>query len=206
MTQLNNYHPCTSILIEALRNMKDGDKVLKEWDKQRQIVDKKWQAAKADIEHQTGEMIRAISLAADAREAALEREIAELKARVSELDGMLGSRNLHKEHEFLQRMSELQYHINVLREALVDIAKTNASTHGTTQMMLAHCIKSANEALTSTPALKENQFPNSANLDVYNSVVFSDGSHGTMIMESKIVKWLCRNRAKDYFDEMVEGK
>jgi hypothetical protein len=55
-------------------------------------------------------------------------------------------------------------------------------------------------------ALKGNQFPNSANLDMYNSVIFSDGSHGTMIMESKIVKWLCKNRAKDYFDEMVEGK
>ena len=55
-------------------------------------------------------------------------------------------------------------------------------------------------------ALKENEFPYSANLDIYNSVRFSDGSHGTMIMESKIVKWLCRNRAKDYFDEMVKGK
>ena len=51
-----------------------------------------------------------------------------------------------------KRIAELQAHINVLREALIDIAKTNASTHGTTQMMLAHCIKSANEALASTPA------------------------------------------------------
>jgi hypothetical protein len=108
--------------------------------------------------------------------------------------------------ELQAQNSELSASINVLREALMDIAKTNASTHGTTQMMLAHCIKSANEALTSTPALKRNEFPNPANLDVYNSVIFSDGSYGTMIMESKIVKWLCRNRAKDYFDEMVEGK
>ena len=54
--------------------------------------------------------------------------------------------------------------------------------------------------------LKEDEFPHSANLDVYNSVIFADAPYGTMIMESKIVKWLCRNRAKDYFDEMVKGK
>ena len=46
----------------------------------------------------------------------------------------------------------LQTNINVLREALECIAKTNASTHGTTQMMLTHCIKTANEALSATPA------------------------------------------------------
>ena len=113
MTQQNNYHPCTSILIEALRNMEGGDKVLKEWDKQRQIVDKKWQAAKADIEHQTGEMIRAISLAADAREAALEREIAELKASNELLHDALESNQI-SEKELLSYRA----HINVLREAL----------------------------------------------------------------------------------------
>ena len=47
-----------------------------------------------------------------------DNRIAELKAKVSELDGRLGSRNLHKEHEYLQRMNELQANINVLREAL----------------------------------------------------------------------------------------
>lgn len=56
MTQHNNYHPCTSILIEALRNMEGGDKVLKEWDKQRQIVDKEWQAAKSDSEREIVEL------------------------------------------------------------------------------------------------------------------------------------------------------
>ena len=50
-----------------------------------QITRWAWQAAKADSEHQTGEMIRAISLAADAREAALEREIAELKSHINVL-------------------------------------------------------------------------------------------------------------------------
>ena len=55
-------------------------------------------------------------------------------------------------------------------------------------------------------ALKGNDFPYSANLDIYNSVRFTDAPYGTMIMESKIVRWLCRNRAKDYFDKMVEGK
>ena len=127
MTQHNNYHPCTSILIEALRNMEGGDKVLKEWDKQRQIVDKEWQAAKSDSE----------------------REITKLEASNELLHDALES-NMISEKELLA----YREHINILREALEDIAKTNASTHGTTQMMLAHCIKSANEALTSTPELK----------------------------------------------------
>ena len=41
-----------------------------------------------------------------------------------------------------------------------------------------------------------------ANLDKYNAVSFSDPPYGQMIMSSEVVKWLCINRAKDYFDEM----
>jgi len=51
---------------------------------------------------------------------------------------------------------------------------------------------------------KEDQ--SSANLDVYNSVSFVDGDKGTMIMDSKIVKWLIKNKAQDYFDELSKGK
>ena len=133
MTQQNNYHPCTSILIEALRNMKDGDKVLKEWDKQRQIVDKEWQEAKADSERILQEQ---------------QNTIAEI-----ELDY---NRLLSDFLELQAQNIELSASINVLREALMDISKTNASTHGTTQMMLAHCIKSANEVLAATPAQHTN--------------------------------------------------
>ena len=43
---------------------------------------------------------------------------------------------------------------------------------------------------------------NSADLDKYYSVNFYDPPYGQMIMSSEVVKWLCRNRAKDYFDEM----
>lgn len=180
----------------------------------------------------------------DKRTAELKDEINDLNKEQVKLNKWLDSNRVWFENSN-KEIAELRAYINVLRDALMDIAKTNASTHGTTRMMLIHCIKTSNEAIASTPAqslqahddeviercakifeteytdfpesymiqsakavreLKENQFPNSANLDVYNSVVFSDGSHGTMIMESKIVKWLCRNRAKDYFDEMVEGK
>ena len=131
MTQQNNYHPCTSILIEALRNMEGGDKVLKEWDKQRQIVDKEWQAAKADSE----------------------RQIVDLRAD-NKIYAECNKTLLSDNTELQAHNSELSASINVLREALMDIAKTNASTHGTTQMMLAHCIKSANEALASKPVLE----------------------------------------------------
>ena len=148
MTQHNNYHPCTSILIEALRNMEGGDKVLKEWDKQRQIVDKEWQAAKADSE----------------------RQIVDLRAD-NKIYAECNKTLLSDNTELQAHNSELSASINVLREAL-----------------------------------KGNDFPYSANLDIYNSVRFTDAPYGTMIMESKIVKWLCRNRAKDYFDEMVKGK
>ena len=41
-----------------------------------------------------------------------------------------------------------------------------------------------------------------ANLDVYTYVTFSDPPYGQMIMSSEVVKWLCINRAKDYFEEM----
>lgn len=41
-----------------------------------------------------------------------------------------------------------------------------------------------------------------ANLDEYTSVTFSDPPYGQMIMSSEVVKWLCINRAKDYFEEM----
>ena len=88
-----------------------------------------WQAAKADSESILQEQ---------------QNTIAEI-----ELDY---NRLLSDFLELQAQNSELSASINVLREALMDIAKTNASTHGTTQMMLAHCIKSANEALTSTPA------------------------------------------------------
>ena len=88
MTQHNNYHPCTSILIEALRNMEGGDKVLKEWDKQRQIVDKEWQAAKSDSES----------------------KIAELEAR--------HARDSEEYNAMRMVNIELQAHINVFREAL----------------------------------------------------------------------------------------
>ena len=37
-----------------------------------------------------------------------DENIARLKAKISELDGMFGKRNLHKEHEYLHRMNELQ--------------------------------------------------------------------------------------------------
>lgn len=71
-------------------------------------------AAKADSERQTGEMIRAISLAADAREAALEREIVELKARaLEESNKYIAYCDLAE-----AKIIELQAHINVLREAL----------------------------------------------------------------------------------------
>ena len=84
-----------------------------------------WQAAKADSEHQTGEMIRAISLAADAREAALEREIAELKS-----------------------------HINVLREALENLHDDIAEYQKLNNIggYENQCMKQARQALTSTPA------------------------------------------------------
>ena len=45
-----------------------------------------------------------------------------------------------------------------------------------------------------------------ANLDEYTSVTFSDPPYGQMIMSSEVVKWLCRNRAKDYFEEMERVK
>lgn len=45
-----------------------------------------------------------------------------------------------------------------------------------------------------------------ANLDEYTSVTFSDPPYGQMIMSSEVVKWLCRNRAKDYFEEMEKVK
>lgn len=57
-------------------------------------------------------------LYAEAATAEANKRIAELQAKVSELDGMLGKRNLHKEHEYLQRMNELQASNNDLSEAL----------------------------------------------------------------------------------------
>ena len=81
-----------------------------------QITRWAWQAAKADSEHQTGEMIRAISLAADAREAALEREIAELKSSNELLHDALDSNQI-SEKELLS----YREHINVLHEALEKI-------------------------------------------------------------------------------------
>jgi len=170
MTQHNNYHPCTSILIEALRNMEGGDKVLKEWDKQRQIVDSLVSSkAKADSESILKQQQNTIAVLKD--------EITYLNEEQARLNRWLDSnrvwfKNSNKEIEGLKASNELLHdalesnqisekellsyieHINVLREALEDIVKTNASTHGTTQMMLAHCIKSANEVLALTPELK----------------------------------------------------
>lgn len=42
------------------------------------------------------------------------------------LDGMLGKRNLHKEHEYLQTIIKLQAYINILREALELLEKASA--------------------------------------------------------------------------------
>ena len=133
------------------------------------------------------------------------REIAELRAEIK-----CEEQRFCDAYDLIYKQSkekqELQAHIHVLREALEEAAifvdNHSEDWYKSGQALLTKC----KQALASTPALKGNEFPNSANLDVYNSVIFSDGSHGTMIMESKIVKWLCRNRAKDYFDEMVEGK
>ena len=47
---------------------------------------------------------------------------------------------------------------------------------------------------------------NSADLDKYYSVNFYNPPYGQMIMSSEVVKWLCRNRAKDYFEEMERVK
>lgn len=46
----------------------------------------------------------------------------------------------------------------------------------------------------------------SANIDIYNSVSFADENRGTMIMDSRIVKWLIKNKAQDYFDALSKGK
>jgi hypothetical protein len=93
----------------------------------------------------------------------------------------------------------LQAHDDKVIERVVTLLKDSAWDDGTIDM-------SIDDLIEDVRGLKRNEFSNSANLDVYNSIIFSDGIHGTMIMESKIVKWLCRNRAKDYFYEMVEGK
>ena len=61
----------------------------------------------------------------DAATAEANKRMVELEAKVSELDGMLGKRNLHKEHEYLQRMKELQARNNTLREALGKIKVIN---------------------------------------------------------------------------------
>ena len=89
----------------------------------------------------------------------------------------------------------LQAHDNEVIEQVVTILKDSAWGDGIIDMRVDDLIEYVRK-------LKEDEFPHSANLDIYNSVIFADAPYGTMIMESKIVKWLCRNRAKDYFDEM----
>lgn len=93
----------------------------------------------------------------------------------------------------------LQEHDNEVIERVVTLLKDSAWGDGIIDMRVDDLIEEVRK-------LKEDEFPYSANLDIYNSVRFADAPYGTMIMESKIVKWLCRNRAKDYFDKMVEGK
>ena len=116
------------------------------------------------------------------------REIAELKATINEL------------REALEIARDYQF--DAVNQFHNDFAGYKDEKHE----QYDYDLKLVENALASTPALKRNEFPNSANLDIYNSVIFSDAPYGTMIMESKIVKWLCRNRAKDYFDKLVEGK
>lgn len=49
-----------------------------------------------------------------------------------------------------KEIAELQAQINVLRGALLEIAETNASKHGTTRMMLERALAISNESLAKT--------------------------------------------------------
>ena len=88
-----------------------------------------WQAAKADSESILQEQ---------------QNTIVELEINYNMLFG-----------DFLElqaKNSELSASINDLREALEEIAETNASKHGTTRMMLDRALYITNEALSKTPA------------------------------------------------------
>ena len=140
MTQLNNYHPCTSILIEALRNMKDGDKVLKEWDKKRQVVDKEWQAAKADSESEI-----AIALAQ------LDRLISrndELQAHINVLREAL--ENLHDDIAEYQKLNNIGgYENQCMKQARQALASTPAQSLAQhDDEVIERCAKSCENLIT----------------------------------------------------------
>ena len=62
---------------------------------------------------------------ANARAIADNNEIQQLRAKVAELDGQLGSRNLNKEAEYLTKLTQLQEDNAKLRETLITIAKAS---------------------------------------------------------------------------------
>ncbi len=177
-----------------------------------------WQAATAEADKRiaelkanTSQIVQAVSRAADAREAGMENEIIALQAHINVLREALekiAGYDLPDEAAIVEAAKQaltstpaqsLQAHDDEVIERVVTLLKDSAWDDGIIDMRVDDLIEDVR-------GLKGNQFPYSANLDVYNSVIFSDAPYGTMIMESKIIKWLCRNRAKDYFDEMVEGK
>ena len=88
-----------------------------------------WQAAKADSERQTGEMVRAISLAADAREAALESEVAELKSRWTYYQDLLSLNGFDGITHCISKYNKLQANNNDLREALERLARLGNEPH-----------------------------------------------------------------------------
>lgn len=117
-------------------------------------------AAKADSERQTGKMVRNISLAADAREAALENEIAELKSdneTLVSINNKLSNEVVELNEMYEGRIDHLDAHINDLREALERITYRFKHTcdydiHNLTSAGDKSVVAEAIQILASTPA------------------------------------------------------
>lgn len=69
------------------------------------------------LEYDTFDRVDKVNIRLTARDS-----INQLRAKVAELDGQLGSRNLNKEAEYLTKLEQLQFENQKLREALENIA------------------------------------------------------------------------------------
>lgn len=166
--------------------------------------DDAWQAATAESNKRIAELRAHINLLREALDNS-HKELLSVIDSVNQdkihFDGDDFHETLNKNKKALSSIPKqsLQAYDNDVIERVVILLKDSAWDDGIIDM-------SVDDLIEDVRKLKEDEFPYSANLDIYNSVRFADAPYGTMIMESKIVKWLCTNRAKDYFDEMVEGK